>query len=223
MIPLDQTLSFYISMIMRLPLRRRKMLYHIKWCIDHGKEAKVSGIAKFARSSERNVQKFFKYNEDMGCIFFRVEKIIEKGWQQPNKYHFNRCLDKAITWMDIYGYKYAEKTKHDKIVSHMENEEKFTPPPIKKFTPLKDLKTLKDEERKRRAQFVIINPILEDLKMPLEAKVYASRTFSEYEIARAVESMQWRMRNGKIKTTQAAYIIGTCKKLRYKNERKEKT
>lgn len=215
MTPLDQTISFKAQLFLCLVSKRRKMLLYINHCEDFGKGIpEVRDIAKFAGCKERNVRDFFKFNEEMNNIFFTKEKRFKNGRQRSNRYFIDKTLKKAITWLDIHGFLLSPRSKMKHIISSIEKQESCTPR-LEKIAPLLSLRDslFRDEERKRRQEFAFINPILEDLKMPLEAKIYASKTFSDHKLARARESMLWRLRNGGLRTSQAAYIIGAAKRI----------
>ena len=214
---MPDSLVFETFSYLNLNPRRRKIFQYLHW---HHKKypdksfPTMAKIAKFAKISERAVQKFFEKlaKEQTKHLFLTVIKRYRSdGSQTSNQYVLNNNFKKALDWLDCYGWMNAPKKSIKRIISSMQNEEKVHPPIPKKFTPLsKDSSFSKDKNTVEES--VPINRHLIGIGISQKVKETASKMGSEYEILEALRSCIWRRDHGGIKNP-TLYFWGAFKKI----------
>lgn len=220
---LDLPLSAYACFYLQLTTRQRKIFQYLRWYQNrYPDEAfpKIKKIAKFARLSERAVQKFFAILAKKSIKEFYltvIPRLNKFGGSSSNLYILNKYFKQAMDWLDLYGFLNSPKKKTESIILSMQNEEKVHPPTSQKFTPIiKDSSFTKD---KQTLETVWINPSLKDLRgLDKWAKEYATRYATEFEIQDTLEACRYQERLRKI-DNPSKYFIGTLKNKMYKKTR----
>lgn len=227
----DLLLRIYVS---RTKVQRKIIifLFHILVTLKRPVYPFISTIAEYAGCEPEYVSKFIaKYQK---CEIFVKQRIARTNKKTGRRTSSLFILDENFVpvykWLLQKGYLLSGK---EKILKDWEASVKKTkigyPSKPKLATPhppfsIEEKKLHKDslykeikETNKEKAappfknSFGLIYNPLESIKLAIEAKILATRKFSEHIVIDAIEAFQYQKTRNRIKKSDEAYFIGICK------------
>lgn len=206
-------LSGFVSQYLILSKGRRKIFQFLRWYQSRYPMAypKMSRIAKWAGISERAIQYFFEKLRKEGILsnFLTIHQRHNKwGGHSSNQYVLNNNFKLALDWLSIHSYLNAPRHKTNQIISSMEKQEELHRPPSRNFTPLS--RTPLSPTQHTEPPPVWISPHLKKIGIDMQAKIFASRYATEFQIIDTLEACLYQDRRKKI-PNPSAYFMGTLK------------
>lgn len=201
----------------------------------------IETIAAFADCDVGYVKKMLsKWQKSQLFVLDRIARISKKtNKQTSSQFILDEEFAQVYRWLYRNRYGLPKKESKESILKHWNEDHKkqlkkepkkpqfvhpsppnlYTPPPpffIEKNIPHKDSfyrdkkETNKEKEGVNRSFGLIYNP-LERIKLAHEAKIFATRSFSEHIVIDAIEAFQYQKTRNRIKKSDEAYFIGICK------------
>jgi hypothetical protein len=206
-------LSGFVAQYLALSRGRRRIFQFLRWYQSRYPKAypKVSRIAKWAGVSERAIQKFFNLLKKKGYLnnYLTIHGRKNKwGGDSSNQYVLNNNFKMAMDWLSIHSYLNAPRHKNKHIISSIEKQEIVHPPSHQKFTPSSINPLSRNQHTKDRP--VWIHPKLKNLGIDMQAKIFASRYATEFQIIDTLEACLYQEKKKKI-PNPSAYFIGTLR------------
>jgi len=216
-------LAFNLKLYFSLSKKQRRMIQRISL----GDNPNKCQIAAYARCDMRSVCSFFQEAsnpESNIALFLTVKKDFNQisGWQLKNKITLDKGFLFALRWLESFGYLNSPNFKVEKILNHAKTAQqpavishgRISSPPKDLIQPPR-----KETKKERKPPSVWINPIVKMRGLDQEARIFASRHASDYEIVEALEACRWQEKRKKI-DNPSSYFMGVLKNKMQKLEKK---
>lgn len=173
---------------------------------------RVEFIAHCCNCSSRCVQKFFEWNAKHDNYFFTIiRQKRPNGSHDVNVYKLSDKFIFTFAWLQKRGLHNATGYQIEKALISIGKHESSPPSPNRSSPPYTD-----SSLQGYLNTIVPSNFLLKDIEIPLESKIYLSKTFSEAVLVETINCYWYARRKNLIKKSPQAYMIGVAKRLKEK-------
>lgn len=174
-------LAPFVTIYLKQTPKAKKILQQVYHNQKVNKVSFIKGksLCKRAKCSKDTRQRLKRRNAEEGNLMFDCQPRFEKnGRQTTDQYVLNSNFKRAMAWIEMWYGLHPKKKKHMNIISHIENDEKCAPPPLKNAPPLVKTNISRDKSLNRGVQGEIkINERVEKIGM---ISVYQKQVLSQY-------------------------------------------